>query len=104
MKCHRTACKSTINIIYKHKQTGDMYCPQCARKINDANPLRDGSLLIERTPGAREIVGPTCRKLQDVQKTHAHIAMNGAKSPDDLAYERDVGFLLSVIEELQTDK
>jgi hypothetical protein len=38
MKCRRTACDSTHNIICRHTQTGDLYCPRCARAINDYTP------------------------------------------------------------------
>lgn len=38
MKCRRTACDSIHNIICRHTQTGDLYCPACARAINDFTP------------------------------------------------------------------
>jgi hypothetical protein len=37
-KCARTACKSTRNVRCRHTQTGRLYCPRCARAINDHNP------------------------------------------------------------------
>jgi hypothetical protein len=37
-KCRRTACDATHNIICRHTQTGDLYCPACARAINDFTP------------------------------------------------------------------
>ena len=37
MKCARTACMS-MNAVCQHTQTGRLYCPRCARRINEANP------------------------------------------------------------------
>lgn len=39
-ECSVTVCKRT-NACCRHRQTGDVYCPRCARKINDANPMPD---------------------------------------------------------------
>lgn len=38
MKCARTACPNTLNIIYKHPHDGRMYCPKCAKLISRHNP------------------------------------------------------------------
>ena len=35
MKCARRACNSE-NAVCRHTQTGRLYCPRCARKINEA--------------------------------------------------------------------
>lgn len=37
-KCARRACSNTANVIFRHRQTGERYCPRCARKINEGNP------------------------------------------------------------------
>lgn len=36
MKCNRTVCTRTG--IFRHSQNGQLYCPRCARKINEDNP------------------------------------------------------------------
>lgn len=38
MKCARTACTATRDVLCRHKETGAYYCPRCARKINEATP------------------------------------------------------------------
>jgi hypothetical protein len=37
MKCRRKVCNSH-NAICRHTQTNEMYCPKCAKKINQFNP------------------------------------------------------------------
>lgn len=41
-KCARTACENTHNIVCRHTQSGQLYCPSCARRINEANPEHPG--------------------------------------------------------------
>jgi hypothetical protein len=38
MKCHRTACNATRDIVCRHTYTNELYCIKCARGINEANP------------------------------------------------------------------
>lgn len=44
-KCKRTACENK-NACCRHRMTGDLYCPQCARLINENNPLWHGARLV----------------------------------------------------------
>lgn len=37
-KCARTACDATRHVVCRHTQTGRMYCPSCARHINEYTP------------------------------------------------------------------
>ena len=37
-KCHRAACPRTRDVACRHTQTGHLYCPSCARAINEHNP------------------------------------------------------------------
>ncbi len=37
LKCARTACYN-MNAMCRHKDTGHLYCPKCARKINEIAP------------------------------------------------------------------
>lgn len=37
-KCARTACSATRNVVCRHTHSGALYCPRCARKINEHNP------------------------------------------------------------------
>lgn len=36
-RCSRTACGGG-KAIFRHSQTGKLYCPPCARRINEAHP------------------------------------------------------------------
>jgi hypothetical protein len=36
-KCFRTTCAVQVATC-KHSQTGEMYCPRCAHRINEHNP------------------------------------------------------------------
>lgn len=38
VKCARTACGATENVVYRHSQTGALFCAKCARAINEFNP------------------------------------------------------------------
>jgi hypothetical protein len=38
VKCARTACPATKNVVCRHAHDGRFYCPKCARKINEYNP------------------------------------------------------------------
>lgn len=38
IKCARTACNNTRNIVCRHRFDGRMYCPSCAKKINETAP------------------------------------------------------------------
>jgi hypothetical protein len=48
MKCARTACNRTRDIVCRHTQTGRMYCVTCARAINDNNPEHPGLVEIPK--------------------------------------------------------
>ena len=45
MKCARGACDSK-NAACLHRDNGKMYCPRCARNINEACPMEDGEPLV----------------------------------------------------------
>lgn len=45
MKCTRGACDSK-NAACLHRDNGKMYCPRCARKINESCPMEDGEPLV----------------------------------------------------------
>lgn len=65
MKCRRTACQSD-NAVCRHSQTGDMYCPRCARKINEHNPglvawpvnTQEDRMQLDRIIAASPIINP----------------------------------------------
>jgi len=38
VKCARRACPNTANVVFRHRQTGDRYCPRCAKRINEGTP------------------------------------------------------------------
>lgn len=35
MKCFRGACERTDYVVCKHRDNGQLYCPKCARTINE---------------------------------------------------------------------
>lgn len=47
IKCAREAC-DIPNACFRHSQNGNLYCPKCARLINEAagsQPTEDGRLI-----------------------------------------------------------
>jgi len=54
--CRRTACANVAT--HRHRQTGDLYCLPCARRINHHNPGLVVPLGNSHTP---EPVCPHCR-------------------------------------------
>lgn len=37
-KCNRTACDRSASLFLRHNDNGKLYCPRCARLINETNP------------------------------------------------------------------
>lgn len=40
--CNRSACQSTVHVVFYNQSTMAYYCAECAKKINDANRLDFG--------------------------------------------------------------
>ena len=39
IKCRRTACHNDAHPLLKHRDTGEIYCVSCARKINEGTGI-----------------------------------------------------------------
>jgi hypothetical protein len=40
VKCNRTACSATRDIVFYNSATRAYYCPKCARNINERNGVK----------------------------------------------------------------